>query len=431
LVAHCRSATTGHLGALQQAMTVRLALLAALAPALAPATAHAVAWSAPRSVTVSGTAREPVVALGGPDAAAVAYVRHVGGADRVEVRQGTIQALRAPAIVDRDARHGLDSPALTFSGHVALVAWRRFQDPDTRVLEFASVSRGRVVSGPRSITGPPNSYEPAFPNPGLLTFWRRKAAYARTIEEHRPVASTRLPAGAAFESEVATLPDGTRVAVWPNASAIYAATQAPGALAFGTATRISAPGGFARSPQLAVTPDGHAVAVWTQSDGIGRALVSASRAPGAAFAPPVQLTSRAAQALAVRAIATSAGDVVVTFVSGPPQSGAGPLRALRVAPAGGATPPLTLTPPGERTRGATLAADRGAAYATWVTAGTGRHVVRAVRIAGTIVGTVRTISGADSAVSAPPAFAMTGSGRALLAYATRSNRIRLVTRRAG
>jgi hypothetical protein len=57
--------------------------------------------------------------------------------------------------------------------------------------------------------------------------------------------------------------------------------------------------------------------------------------------------------------------------------------------------------------------------------------VRVVRIAGAIVGTVRTISGDDSAVSAPPAFAMTPSGRAMVAYATRANRIGLVTRRSG
>jgi hypothetical protein len=61
-----------------------------------------------------------------------------------------------------------------------------------------------------------------------------------------------------------------------------------------------------------------------------------------------------------------------------------------------------------------------------------RHRVRVVRIApGGIVGTVRTVSGSDSAVSTPPAFAMTTRGRALIAYATQSLRIRLVTRRAG
>ena len=59
-----------------------------------------------------------------------------------------------------------------------------------------------------------------------------------------------------------------------------------------------------------------------------------------------------------------------------------------------------------------------------------RHAVRVVRIAGTIVGTVRTVSGSDAAVAAPPAFAMTSRGRALIAYATTSGRIRLVTERA-
>jgi len=53
-----------------------------------------------------------------------------------------------------------------------------------------------------------------------------------------------------------------------------------------------------------------------------------------------------------------------------------------------------------------------------------------VRIAGSIVGTVRTVSGSDGAVAAAPAFAMTSRGRALIAYATSSGRIRLVTRRA-
>jgi hypothetical protein len=54
-----------------------------------------------------------------------------------------------------------------------------------------------------------------------------------------------------------------------------------------------------------------------------------------------------------------------------------------------------------------------------------------VRIAGSIVGTVRTVSGSDAAVAARPAFAMTPRGRALIGYATTAGRIRLVTRRGG
>jgi hypothetical protein len=417
-------------------MFARAALLAVLALAPLPAAAVAAPWSAPRSITVRGQAREPVVALGGPDGAGVAYVRRFGGADRVELRQGTLGALHSPTIIARDARHGLDAPALTFSEHAALVGYRRLATglrQPARVIELASLTRGGVASGPRELTGPPNAYEPAFAGPRLLRFWRRKAAYAISISGRRAMGTTRLPAGAAFESVVAPLPDGTVVAVWPAGGAIFAATLDPDASAFGPPARVSPAGGLARSPQLAVTPDGHALAVWTQSGAGGRALVATAAAPGGTFGAPVMLAAPSAQALSARAIGTTAGDVLVTFVSASLQAPAGPLRALRVRPDGQpATGLRTLTPPGERTRDAVLAVDTGAGYGAWVTSGSGRHAVRVVRIApGGIVGTVRTVSGADDAAATAPAFAMTLRGRAMLAYATRSERIRLSTRAAG
>src|SRR3954464_11311927 len=275
-------------------VTMRTTVIALLALVATPAAAGAAPWSAPRAVTASGLAREPAVALGGPDAAAVAYVRHLSGADRVELRRGTVDRLGTPTILDRDPPAppapapppGLDSPPLTYAGHDALLVWRRFRDANTRVLELASVTRAGTVGGPHAITGPPNSFEPAFSSPDLLTFWRRQAAYTIAIANRTAGAKTRLPDGAAFESVVAKLADGRLIAVWPNGGAIFSATRAPGATAFGAATRISAPGGFARSPQLALTPDGHAVAVWTQSDGTGRALVTAARPPGGAFGAP-------------------------------------------------------------------------------------------------------------------------------------------------
>jgi hypothetical protein len=412
---------------------MRAVLIALLGLALAPAAAGAVPWSAARSVTIGGLAREPAVALGGPDAAAVAYVRHIGGADRIELRPGTVDRLRTPVIVDRDARHGLDSPTLTYSGHDALLVWRRFRDANTRVLELAAVSHAGSATAPRAITGPPNAFSPAFVNPSLLTFWRRQAAYTVAIANRTAGAKTRLPSSAAFESEVAALPDGTLVAVWPSAGAIFAATRDPGATAFGAVARLSAPGGFARSPHLAVTPDGHAVAVWTQSDGVGRALVSAARPPGGAFGAPVVVRPSSDQVLTVRALGSSAGDILVAFVSARADIASGPLRALRLGPNGEAASSLrTLTPPGERTRDVSLAADNSAGYAAWTTGGvTSRHAVRVVRIAGSTVGTVRTVSGSDRAIPARPAFAMSPRGRALIAYATTSGRIRLVTRRAG
>jgi hypothetical protein len=121
----------------------------------------------------------------------------------------------------------------------------------------------------------------------------------------------------------------------------------------------------------------------------------------------------------------------VTFVSTEQTFGAGPLQALRVAPDGHGSTLQTLTAPGERTRDAALAADSGAAYAAWASAGRVRHSIRVVRVAGPIVGAVRTLSGSENVVSQPPAFAMTPRGRALLAYMVRAGGIRLVSRRAG
>jgi hypothetical protein len=311
--------------------------------------------------------------------------------------------------------------------------WRRFRDANTRVLELASVTRAGTVGGPHAITGPPNSFEPAFSSPDLLTFWRRQAAYTIAIANRTAGAKTRLPDGAAFQSVVAKLADGRLIAVWPNGGAIFSATRAPGATAFGAATRISAPGGFARSPQLALTPDGHAVAAWTQSDGTGRALVTAARPPGGAFGAPTTVVASSEQVLTIRTLGISAGEVLVAFVSAPADIGSGPLRALRLGPTGLAVSSVrTLTPPGERTRDVSLAADGSAGWAAWATGGTtSRHAIRVVRISRTVLGTVRTVSGSDAAVPARPAFAMTSRSRALIAYATTSGRIRLVTKRAG
>jgi hypothetical protein len=139
------------------------------------------------------------------------------------------------------------------------------------------------------------------------------------------------------------------------------------------------------------------------------------------------------QVLTVHALGSSAGDVLVAFVSARADIASGPLRALRLGPDGLASSSVrTLTPPGERTRDVALAADGSAGWAAWATGGvTSRHAIRVVRISRTVVGTVRTVSGSDAAVAARPAFAMTARSRALIAYATTSGRIRLVTKRAG
>ena len=411
--------------------TTAIALLALLAM---PAAAGAAPWSAPRAVTASGLAREPAVALGGPDAAAVAYVRHLSGADRVELRRGTVDRLGTPTILDRDTRHGLDSPTLTYAGHDALLVWRRFRDANTRVLELASVTRAGTVGGPRAITGPPNSFEPAFSSPDVLTFWRRQAAYTIAIANRTAGAKTRLPDGAAFESVVAKLADGTahrRLAErrrdlrgHPRAGS-HRLRRRGAPLGAGRLRALAAARRHARRPR-------------------GRRLDAVRRhgaRPRHGGAPAGRRLRgaddggcrRASRSSRVRALGISAGEVLVAFVSARADIGSGPLRALRLGPTGLAVSSVrTLTPPGERTRDVSLAADGSAGWAAWATGGTtSRHAIRVVRISRTILGTVRTVSGSDAAVPARPAFAMTAQSRALIAYATTSGRIRLVTKRAG
>lgn len=118
-------------------------------------------------------------------------------------------------------------------------------------------------------------------------------------------------------------------------------------------------------------------------------------------------------------------------MSSPGDTPAGPLRALRVDRAGVAASAITtLTPLGERARGATLAVDTSAAWAAWTTAGRVRHAIRVSRIdaLGHASATPRTISGRDGAASTEPAFALSLRGRGIVAWATASGRIRAVTR---
>ena len=415
---------------------MRIALIALLALAAVPAAAGAAPWSAPRAVTESGLAREPAVALGGPDAAAVAYVRHLGGADRVELRRGHGRPPAArPMIVDRDARHGLDSPTLTYAGHDALLVWRRFRDANTRVLELASVTRAGAVERPAGDHRPAERLQPRLRRsrptdllapPGRLHDRDRQPDRRR---EDAPAGGRRV------RVRGRALPDGTLVAAWPSGGAIFAATRAPGASAFGAATGISAPGGFARSPQLALTPDGHA----RRGLDAVRRHGARPRVGGAArrrrvrgadgrCVPRASRSSRSERSAAARATSSSPS------CPHAPTSAAGPLRALRLGPNGLAVEPGADADAAGRADARRVARRRRRRRLRRMGHRRGDEPSRRPRRADRPArssGRCASVSGSDGAVAAPPAFAMTPRERALIAYATTSGRIRLVTRRAG
>ena len=406
-------------------MPLRVASLALAALALLPGGAAAATWSAPRAVTSSGTAYGPAVAVGSPDVLGITYARTIHGSQRIEYRRGTSAAFAPIVIVDRMSRD--QTPALTFAGPTATLAWVR-ASRSGRVVATSRVSPRGVVSGPRTLGGTPAQYEPRFPDPAQLLFnTRATSTVARVSPDGTIAAGVKLPRGATFDSTVAVLPGGDRLALWSDRGRVYTAREVHGTFRFTAPVRLSDLGGFARDPHLVVTTDGHALALWRQSG----AIRTAALAPGAqAFAVSREIVAPAEAAEGLSAIATTAGDVQVTYVSSPGDSPAGPLRALRVDPAGGAASTVTtLTAPGERARSASLAVDTSAAWAAWTTAGQVRHTIRVARIApGGIVSAARTVSGGDSAASTPPAFAMSLRGRAILAWATASGRIHAVTR---
>ena len=292
-------------------------------------------------------------------------------------------------------------------------------DHSGRVVAVSRVSPRGVVSGPQTLGGTPAQYEPRFPDPAQLLFnTRATSTVSRLAATGKPTVGVKLPRGATFDATVAVLPNGDRLALWSEKGRVYTARNAAGTFAFGAPTRLSDLGGYARDPKLVVTTDGHALALWRQSG----AVRTASLAPGAqTFAASREIVAPTEAAEGLSAVATTAGDVQVTYVSSPGDTPAGPLRALRVDPAGAAAGAVTtLTGPGERARSASLAVDTSAAWAAWTTAGQVRHTIRVARIAaGGIASAARTVSGGDSAASTPPAIAMSLRGRGIIAWATR------------
>ena len=406
-------------------MPLRLASLALAALALLPGGAAAATWSAPQSITSSGTAYGPAVAIGSPDVLGITYARTIHGTQRIEYRRragsGAFQRI---VIVDQRSRD--QSPALTYTGHTATFAWVR-ADHSGRVVAVSRVSPRGVVSGPQTLGGTPAQYEPRFPDPAQLLFNTRATSTVTRLAPDRQADRRReAPAWRDIRRDRRGAADGDRLALWSEKGRVYTAREVRGTFKFGAPARLSDLGGYARDPHLVVTTDGHALALWRQSG----AVRMASLAPGAqAFAVSREIVAPAEAAEGLSAVATTAGDVQVTYVSSPGDSPAGPLRAL-VDPAGGAASAVTtLTPPGERARSASLAVDSSAAWAAWTTAGQVRHTIRVSRIdALGHPSAARTLSGRDSAASTPPSFALSLRGRGIVAWATASGRIHAVTR---
>src|SRR5213593_2529821 len=116
---------------------LRPSLLATAALALLPGSAAAASFGAPQSITSSGTAFAPAVAVGSPDVLGITYARTVHGSQRIEYRRATSGRFAPIVIVDSASRD--QSPALTFAGHTASIAWIRASHTG-RVVALSRVS---------------------------------------------------------------------------------------------------------------------------------------------------------------------------------------------------------------------------------------------------------------------------------------------------
>ena len=159
-------------------------------------------------------------------------------AHRVPAARDVRGAFARIVIVDQRSRD--QSPALTYTGHTATVAWVR-ADHSGRVVAVSRVSPRGVVSGPQTLGGTPAQYEPRFPDPAQLLFnTRATSTVSRLAATGKPTVGVKLPRGATFDATVAVLPNGDRLALWSEKGRVYTAREVRGTFKF---TRADAPVG--------------------------------------------------------------------------------------------------------------------------------------------------------------------------------------------
>jgi hypothetical protein len=409
----------------------------ALAGAVLPASASAASWTPSRAATSRGVAFEPSVAADARGRLAMGWMRRLGSDNRAEVRQGTLRAgLRGDANVLDSVARNMDSVTVGFGADgVLAVMWRRLLNRAQRI-RGATVSTGGSTSGPFELTGDgtQSAYDPrlvAGADGSLRGVWARRSTSESALVTGTSFGSpVALPSpGNGVAPAVVVDRDGTTVVAWADRGRMLTA-QAPAGGAFAPTVAL-ADLGYARDPQLALTAAGAVVAVWTASAGHGNALIGAVRPPGeAGFGAGFPIVGETAHATGPRLAATSAGEVLVAYVSSRTEraygSSSGRVQMARLGadgrPAGG--PPVLLSPDGVRAISPAIASDgTGSAFAGWSDARPGRRAVQVRRIApGAILGAVRTLGGGDIASSAPPVLAG-AAGRGVAAW-VRSGHVR-------
>jgi hypothetical protein len=416
--------------------TALLSAAALLAAAALPSSALAGSWSTERAATEAGTAYDPSVAADARGRIALGWGRQLGDVRRAEIRRGTLRGfLRGPALVLDASTGNLDGVTVALTGNSSLlaVAWRRRLDAAQR-LRGATVRLDGRVDGPASLTpdGTESAYFPRFVAGGaggLRLIWdRRTRSAGRALEGTRFGPQFTVPGrGVNSAPAIAVDPDGTTVAVWTDAGRVLTAS-APAGGAFGPSVELSA-AGYAREPQAVLTDGGDVVAAWLSSSGEGNAILTAARPRGGDFGATVALAPHEERAFAPRLAATSAGEVLVAYLSTTVSRGFGAARGVvrlrrldgREQPAGSR---IRLSPAGVRAIEPAIAHDGiGSALTAWTDSAGGRSAVQSKRIApGGITGPLRTLSRAPA--DGPGAPVLAGAAGQGVAAWTRGQDVR-------
>jgi hypothetical protein len=277
-------------------------------------------WSPPRQL---GIGIEPAVALDPSGRGVVVWAGSRGIEAAVGAAAGgwSKRAVVSPEIFAFGPEVALDEAG------EAIAIWHG-PDPRHSIVQVATLkpggswSAGRKLSaGGRNAVAPQIAIDPAG---AAVAVWRRRDGRRSIVE-----AATRTAAGSwsgpvalsaagenAVAPGVAIDPAGEAVAIWKRFdgahSIVQSSSRAAGA-AWPRPVNLSAPGRNAEEPDVAIDPAGEALAVWERFDGRFDRIQSASRRPGGSWSKATDLSGRGRSAHEPQVAVDAAGEAVAVW----------------------------------------------------------------------------------------------------------------------
>jgi hypothetical protein len=295
-------------------------------------------WSPPRAL---GSGIEPVVALDPSGRAVVVWA----GSRGIEAAVGAAGGgWSKPAVVSPE-RFGFGPEVAVDAAGEAIAIWHG-PDPRDSIVRVATLKPGRRWSAGRKLSADGrNAVAPQIavdPAGAAAAVWRRRDGHRSIVE-----AATRTAAGAwsgptalsaAGENSVAPAvaidPAGESVAIWKRFdgahSIVQSASRAAGA-AWSRPVNLSAPGRNAEEPEVAIDPAGEATAVWERFDGRFDRIQSASRRRGGSWSKATDLSGRGRSSHEPQVAVDAAGEVIAAWQR---TTGGGPEVQAVLRPAG-------------------------------------------------------------------------------------------------